>query len=42
VKKGFVGKRPRTSLSLSTEGRAAWNEHLSVLREIASGATPGD
>ncbi|KQO79609.1 MULTISPECIES: transcriptional regulator [unclassified Frigoribacterium] len=42
VKKGFVGKRPRTSLALSTEGRAAWHEHLSVLREIASGATPGD
>ncbi len=35
VKKGFVGKRPRTWLSLSENGRAAWNAHLATLREIA-------
>jgi DNA-binding MarR family transcriptional regulator len=35
VKKAFVGKRPRTSLSLSKAGRAAWADHLTTLREIA-------
>ena len=37
VSKGFVGKRPRTSLKLTPEGRAAWASHLDVLREIAAG-----
>jgi len=37
VSKGFVGKRPRTSLKLTPEGRAAWTAHLAVLREIAVG-----
>lgn len=37
VSKGFVGKRPRTSLKLTPEGRAAWIAHLAVLREIAAG-----
>ena len=35
VKKGFVGKRPRTWLSLSSDGRRAFERHLSALREIA-------
>ena len=35
VKKGFVGKRPRTWLSLSSPGRAAWAAHLAALRDIA-------
>lgn len=35
VRKYFVGKRPRTSLSLTKTGREAWLEHLRVLREIA-------
>lgn len=37
VKKGFVGKRPRTWLSLSGEGRRVFNRHLAALREIAQG-----
>ena len=37
VSKGFVGKRPRTSLKLTPDGRAAWTAHLAVLREIAVG-----
>jgi DNA-binding MarR family transcriptional regulator len=37
VKKGFVGKRPRTWVQLTPSGRAAWGAHLGVLREIASG-----
>ena len=37
VKKGFVGKRPRTWLHLTTTGRAAWGTHLGVLGKIANG-----
>ena len=32
VKKGFVGKRPRTWLSLTGEGRRVFNRHLAALR----------
>lgn len=35
VGKGFVGKTPRTTLSLTRGGRAAWRGHLDALREIA-------
>ena len=35
VRKYFVGKRPRTSVSLTKAGQEAWTEHLQVLREIA-------
>jgi len=35
VGKAFVGKTPRTSLTLSRAGRAAWRSHLAALREIA-------
>lgn len=38
VKKGFVGKRPRTWLTLTKTGRAAWTDHLAALQEIAGGA----
>lgn len=34
VHKGFVGKRPRTSLSLTDEGRAAFAAYTAVLRRI--------
>lgn len=37
VRKYFVGKRPRTSVSLTPTGQEAWSEHLKVLREIAGG-----
>ena len=33
--KGFVGKRPRTTLSLTSEGLKRWREHLSALQRIA-------
>lgn len=33
--KGFVGKRARTWLSLTKEGRRAFGRHLDALREIA-------
>ena len=35
VRKGYVGKRPRTWLSLTRAGRDAYTGHLGALREIA-------
>jgi DNA-binding MarR family transcriptional regulator len=37
VHKGFVGKWPRTWLSLTKEGRRIFERHLAALREIAQG-----
>lgn len=37
VDKGFVGKRPRTWLSLTKEGRRTFDRHLAALRDIAQG-----
>lgn len=37
VKKGHVGKRPRTWLKLSTTGEQAFQAHLAALRAIAGG-----
>ena len=36
VRKGFVGKRPRTWLSLTKDGRRRFTRHMNALREIAS------
>ncbi len=38
VRKGYVGKRPRTWLSLTAAGRAAYERHLTALRAIADGS----
>jgi DNA-binding MarR family transcriptional regulator len=38
VRKGYVGKRPRTWLSLSSKGRAALAGHLDALQRIAADA----
>jgi DNA-binding MarR family transcriptional regulator len=35
IRKGFVGKRPRTWLSLTEPGRKTFEEHVQTLREIA-------
>ncbi len=35
VKKGYVGKRPRTWFSLTRAGRDALERHLAALRDIA-------
>lgn len=41
VRKGYVGKRPRTWLQLSPQGRSAFLDHVAVLQEIAAvAATP--
>lgn len=37
IKKGYVGKRPRTWMSLTKEGRTQWQAHLEALRAIADG-----
>ncbi|WP_117209260.1 winged helix-turn-helix domain-containing protein [Allorhizocola rhizosphaerae] len=38
VRKGYVGKRPRTWLTLTAKGRSAFRAHVAVLHEIASAA----
>ncbi|WP_018154921.1 winged helix-turn-helix domain-containing protein [Demetria terragena] len=35
VRKGYVGKRPRTWLALTAAGRKAYARHLTALRAIA-------
>lgn len=37
VQKFTVGRRTRTSLSLTKEGRTAFERHVAALREIAAG-----
>ncbi|MET9535784.1 transcriptional regulator [Streptomyces sp. NPDC006649] len=34
VRKGYLGKRPRTWLSLTAEGHKALEEHLAALRSL--------
>jgi DNA-binding MarR family transcriptional regulator len=38
VQKGYVGKRPRTWLSLTRAGRNAFTDHLAALGRIAAQA----
>lgn len=35
VRKGYIGKRPRTWLKLTREGEQVWRNHLAALQEIA-------
>lgn len=37
VRKGYVGKRPRTWLALAPAGRVALDAHLAALRAIVGG-----
>lgn len=37
IRKGYIGKRPRTWLSLTNAGRTAYTGHLDALRAIAEG-----
>ena len=41
IRKGFVGKRPRTSARLPARGRVAFEQHVAALQEIVvrSGAS---
>jgi DNA-binding transcriptional ArsR family regulator len=38
IRKAFVGKFPRTSVSLSKQGRAAFEGHVSALQQIVATA----
>ncbi len=38
VRKGYVGKRPRTWLRLSARGRQVYDQHVEALRQIAEGS----
>lgn len=40
IQKTFVGRRPRTYLSLTTEGRKAFELHLRALRAIVENSQP--
>ena len=40
IRKGYVGKRPRTWLSLTAAGRAAYRRHLDALGAIARADLP--
>jgi DNA-binding MarR family transcriptional regulator len=40
VTKGYVGKRPRTWLSVTPQGRRAFESHCDALRAIADHTTP--
>lgn len=41
VRKGYVGKRPRTWLSLTDLGRKAFDEHVEALHEIVRAEPEG-
>ncbi|GAA4193914.1 hypothetical protein GCM10022252_37600 [Streptosporangium oxazolinicum] len=38
VEKAFVGKRPRTWLAITDEGRRAFHDYVSVLRRLTEGS----
>ncbi|MBF6414359.1 transcriptional regulator [Nocardia cyriacigeorgica] len=38
VTKGYAGRRPRTWLALTSEGRTAYRDHLAALLELAQQA----
>ncbi|WP_231445699.1 winged helix-turn-helix domain-containing protein [Brevibacterium zhoupengii] len=37
VRKGYVGKRPRTWVAITTDGSARLDAHVQALRELAGG-----
>lgn len=39
VEKAFVGKRPRTWLALTDEGRQAFHDYVSTLRRLTEGSS---
>ncbi len=40
VEKDFVGRKPRTRVALTPEGRRAFQRHVAYLREILDGESP--
>jgi DNA-binding transcriptional ArsR family regulator len=41
IRKGFVGKRPRTTVRLSLLGRVAFDGHVAALQEIVARSRAG-
>jgi DNA-binding MarR family transcriptional regulator len=41
IRKQFVGKRPRTSASLSKAGRQAFDEHVAALQQMLTRSQQG-
>ena len=41
VKKRFVGRKPKTFISATTKGRAAFGEHVEALKRIIEGGEAG-
>jgi DNA-binding MarR family transcriptional regulator len=41
VEKDFVGKRPRTRVSMTPQGRRAFDAYVGYLQDIIGAATPG-
>ena len=42
VEKDFAGKKPRTRITVSPEGRRAFRAHVAYLRELVEAAGPLD
>ena len=42
IRKGFVGKRPRTAASLSKDGRQAFEQHVAALQRILARSQQDD
>ena len=42
IRKSFVGKRPRTSASLSPAGRQAFEQHVAALQQIVARSQQND
>jgi DNA-binding MarR family transcriptional regulator len=38
IRRGFVGKRPRTSARLTPAGRTAFEQHVTALQEMVAGS----
>jgi DNA-binding MarR family transcriptional regulator len=38
IRKGFVGKRPRTSARLTPAGRTAFEQHVAALQDMVAGS----
>ena len=41
IKKGFEGKRPKTRVAITREGREALDEEMKALRELVAGLDDG-
>jgi len=42
IDKDFVGKRPRTRVAMTPQGRRAFRRHVDYLREVVEGASEAE